>query len=210
MKNLATRLLLSGLVVCLALTPMPVLGQEAGADESEEEADEFGEEITVTARKREETVQEVPFSLVAQTDAFVVVTNYHDPSADNPQGVDGCREQCFAEATEEAVATIAEAIDRIAERHPGRVAVADVASSFDGHGAGNGRGPDVSRLGRGPLSRFLPAPVRGVSSYCAKGDHSNDTWINALDCVHPNGEGQEAYADAVLAAIDRAGWRPTG
>ncbi len=146
--------------------------------------------------------------LAAQTDAFIVVTNYHDPSAENPQGVDGCRESCFAEATAEAVTSIAAAIDRIAERHPGRVAVADVATAFDGHGAGNGRGPDVSRLGQGPLSRFLPKPVRGVSSYCAKGDHSNDTWINAIDCVHPNGEGQEAYADAVLAAIDRAGWRP--
>ncbi len=146
--------------------------------------------------------------LVAQTDSFIVVTNYHDPSADTPQGVDGCRESCFADATAEAIATIAAAIDRVAERHPGRVAVADVATSFEGHGAGNGRGPDVSRLGRGPLSRFLPKPVRGVSSYCAKGDHDNDTWINAIDCVHPNGEGQVAYAEAVLDAIDLAGWRP--
>ncbi|MEM8902816.1 MAG: GDSL-type esterase/lipase family protein [Actinomycetota bacterium] len=145
--------------------------------------------------------------LVAETDALVVVTNYHDPSAENPQGVDGCRQACFAAATAEAIDVIAAAVDRVAGRHPDRVLVADAASAFVGHGAGNGRGPDVSRLGQGPLSRFLPAPVRGVSSYCARGDHSNDTWINAIDCVHPNGEGQEAYADAVLAALDTAGWR---
>lgn len=152
---------------------------------------------------------EIVDRLVEQTDAFVVVTNYHDPSAENPQGVDGCREQCFAEATAEAIGTIADAVDRVAARHPDRVVVADVATAFEGHGAGNGRGPDVSRLGRGPLSRFLPAPVSGVSSYCAKGDHRNDTWINAIDCVHPNGEGQVAYAEAVLTALDRAGWSPS-
>ncbi|MEM9034748.1 MAG: GDSL-type esterase/lipase family protein [Actinomycetota bacterium] len=142
--------------------------------------------------------------LVDATDSTIVVTDYHDPSAENPHGVDGCSEACFAAATEEAVGLLSSAVERVADRHPGRVLHADAATPFDGHGAGNGRGPDVSRLGRGPLSRFLPAPVQGVSSYCAKGDHSNDTWVNAIDCVHPNGEGQEAYADAVLAALDAA------
>lgn len=145
--------------------------------------------------------------LVDATDATIVVTDYHDPTADNPHGVDGCREACFASAAEEAVGLLSATVRRVVERHPARVLFADVATPFDGHGAGNGRGPDVSRLGRGPLSRFLPAPARGVSSYCAKGDHDNDTWVNALDCVHPNGEGQEAYAEAVLAALDEADWR---
>jgi iron complex outermembrane receptor protein len=45
--------------------PLPALGQET---EEPEEAKTFEEEITVTSRKREETVQEVPFSVVAQTE----------------------------------------------------------------------------------------------------------------------------------------------
>lgn len=142
--------------------------------------------------------------LVAGTDATIVVTDYHDPSAENPHGVQGCTQACFADATDEAVGLLSAAVRRVVDAHPERVRYADAATLFEGHGAGNGRGLDVSRLGQGPLSRFLPAPVKGVSSYCAKGDHANDTWINAIDCVHPNGEGQQAYAQAVLTALDGA------
>ena len=62
-------LLVLALVIATLWAPLPVLAQDADSD-SEAAADEetFGEEVTVTARKREETVQEVPFSLVAPTE----------------------------------------------------------------------------------------------------------------------------------------------
>lgn len=56
----------------LAILPLPAIAQEdeEPADESQvtETAEGFGEEVTVTARKREETLGDVPFSVVAPTE----------------------------------------------------------------------------------------------------------------------------------------------
>lgn len=136
--------------------------------------------------------------LVDTTTSTVVVTTYHNPTADNPQGVDGCELECFAAAAADVADRLNGVISRAAAAHPERVVLADVAGDFDRHGAPNGRGPDGLRAGKGFLGRILPIPTTGVSAYCARGDHTNDTWINALDCVHPNGEGARAYADVVL------------
>ncbi len=67
MKQLTLRTMLTGLVVVLAITilDLPAFAQEGDSDEPEEAAEEFSEEVTVTARKREESLQEVPFSIVA-------------------------------------------------------------------------------------------------------------------------------------------------
>ena len=60
------RLALAAAVVLTALAlPAPAQGQEPG------EGQTFEEEITVTSRKKEETVQEVPFSVVAQTEEIL-------------------------------------------------------------------------------------------------------------------------------------------
>ena len=74
MKSLLRNCLIAGIGLLLVLPTVPALGQEgADGDDSEETAEveespSFGEEVTVTARKREESAQEVPFSLVAQTE----------------------------------------------------------------------------------------------------------------------------------------------
>ncbi len=66
MKQLTLRTILTGMavfatVIALAL---PVYAQDSDSEEPDA-ADEFSEEVTVTARKREESLQEVPFSVVA-------------------------------------------------------------------------------------------------------------------------------------------------
>ena len=63
----ATTVLRLGLAVILVVAAftLPAFAQDA---EEPEEEQTFEDEITVTSRKREETVQEVPFSVVAQTE----------------------------------------------------------------------------------------------------------------------------------------------
>ena len=70
MTRLATRALIAGLVLALLPVALPAVAQDdADSDSEAKPADEkFTEVVTVTARKREETAQEVPFSLVAQTE----------------------------------------------------------------------------------------------------------------------------------------------
>ena len=75
MKSLATGIALVGLIVSMAVLGLPALAQEAeetaAAEETPAAAPEgqtFAEEVTVTARKREESLQDVPFSVVAPTE----------------------------------------------------------------------------------------------------------------------------------------------
>ncbi len=49
----------------------PAVAQETAADDAEDEEQTFTEEVTVTARKREETIQDVPFSVVAPTEEIL-------------------------------------------------------------------------------------------------------------------------------------------
>ena len=142
--------------------------------------------------------------LVTTTDATVVVTTYHDPTAVDPHGVDGCERTCFAEAARAVVDALGDTIIEAAADHDA-VVVADVRGRFEGHGAPNGRGPDGIRAGKGFFGWLVPSPTRAIAPYCSKGPHENDTWVSAADCIHPNGEGQVAYAEAVVEALDRAG-----
>ena len=73
-----TRLVVVGFVIALLTVAVPVVAQEASESEGDETSeagqgteDLFGEEVTVTARKREETAQEVPFSVVAPTEELL-------------------------------------------------------------------------------------------------------------------------------------------
>ena len=141
--------------------------------------------------------------LVMGTDARVVLTTLHNPTSTDPHGVAGCRGECFADVVDSVVVDFNQAVRRVAARHPTRVVVADASDAFVGHGAPNGRGPDWLRAGGGWLTSRLPIPTRGVHPFCQRGHEAGDTWINAADCVHPNGEGHEAYAAAVLEALGR-------
>jgi hypothetical protein len=147
---------------------------------------------------------------VAATDATVVVTTYHDPTAARPHGIDGCEGACFASAAAEVVSALDAAIAGVASRFGDRVLVADVRPAFAGHGAGNGVGPDGMRAG--DLPSWVPAAagglvdgLSGVTPFCADGDAGGEPWVSSFDCVHPNGTGADAYADAVVAALAAAG-----
>ena len=66
MKASVLRILLACLVLSLAWVGVPAFAQ--GEEDEGEERQIFAEEVTVTARKREESLQKVPFSVVAQTE----------------------------------------------------------------------------------------------------------------------------------------------
>ena len=141
--------------------------------------------------------------LVTGTDADIVITSVHNPTSADPHGVSGCRGACFSEVVHGVSSDLNRAIADAAAAHPTRVLFADVGPAFVGHGAPNGRGPDWLRAGGGWFSSRLPIPTRGVHPFCERGHDDRDTWINAADCVHPNGEGHAAYAAAVLASLGR-------
>jgi len=143
--------------------------------------------------------------LVAATDATVVVTTYHNPAAGDPHGIDGCERECFKAAANEMVDRLAGTISGTASRFPAdRVVVADVREAFEGHGAGNGYGPDGIRAGDGAgvLNVVFERTTARTTPFCSKGDAEGDPWVSGLDCVHPDGDGARAYADAVLDALD--------
>ena len=72
MQQVTLRTILNGAVVFLTVIALalPAVAQESDSDATEEPqaSDEFSEEVTVTARKREESLQEVPFSVVAPSE----------------------------------------------------------------------------------------------------------------------------------------------
>lgn len=149
--------------------------------------------------------------LVEATDATVVVTTYHDPTAARPHGLPGCTGACFAAAAAEIVTALDATLAEVAGRFGDRVLVADVRAAFAGHGAGNGLGPDGLRSG--DLPSWVPAAagrlvdgLSGVTPFCADGDGggTGDPWVSSFDCVHPNGAGADAYAAAVVAALSAA------
>ena len=72
MKDLATRAVLIGLVLSLMTLGSSALAQESEEAEVTEDDDKtFADEVTVTARKREESLQDVPFSVVAPTEELL-------------------------------------------------------------------------------------------------------------------------------------------
>lgn len=95
MKKLAVHAVWAGLALCWTLAALPALAQEetqepteetsAAAEEGEAIAEPEAaivEEVTVTARKREEDIQDVPFSVVAQTEEVL-----RDRGAENIEDV---------------------------------------------------------------------------------------------------------------------------
>ena len=172
--------------------------------------DDDGDFDLALAERRVQTAEEnldhILDTLVRQTSARIVVTTVHNPTSLTPHGVPGCTGECFYDVTAFVVEELRAAITRAGSAHPRRVSVVDVSDALDGHGAPNGRGLDSLRAGSGWFASRLPIPTQGVHPYCQKGHAEHDTWINAADCVHPNGEGHQAYADRVSAALTY--WRP--
>jgi lysophospholipase L1-like esterase len=150
--------------------------------------------------------------LVDHTDSTVYVTNYYNPVAATPQGVAGCRNECFQRRVDEVLASFNATIEAVAARFPaGRVVLVDIAGPFVGHGAPNGLGPDGLRSGTvGWLRGLIGDPVGGVHPYCAQGHGDAGSWVNYVDCVHPDGRGHREIADAVLAAARSGARAETG
>ena len=90
MNRLATRAVVAGFAISTVILAFPASGQEpedpvAGETQDSQAAADpqiFSEEVTVTARKREETLQEVPFSVVAPTEELL-----RDRGVDSLEGV---------------------------------------------------------------------------------------------------------------------------
>ena len=132
--------------------------------------------------------------LVARTDARIALTNYYNPTATEPTGLGGCRGECFAEQAAQVHEALNEALVGAAARHDARVQLVDVASLFEGHEAGDALGPDWLR---DPIETFLGVQVR---AYCSQDDPPG-SWVSSFDCIHPNGDGMAAIAEAVAEAL---------
>ena len=132
--------------------------------------------------------------LVDRTDARIVLTNYYNPTAAKPVGLQGCRGDCFVELGGIVHDALNRTLAEAAARHGPRVQLVDVARLFDGHEAGDALGPGWLRE---PIETFLGVQVR---AYCSEEDPPG-SWISSFDCVHPTGDGMAAIAEAVAAAF---------
>ncbi len=68
MTRTVVRLLPALGLLALAGAPMPAPAQSNSGEDAERVSESFSDEVTVTARKREENLQEVPFSIVAPSE----------------------------------------------------------------------------------------------------------------------------------------------
>lgn len=177
----------------LEFTDLSDLVVDAGVDR-----DELGRRL----RRVEEGLDIVLRRLVDHTDSTVYVTNYYNPTANDPQGIDGCRGDCFRARADEVVEAFNGAVTSVVADQPAdRVVLVDLATRFDGHGAPNGLGPDGLRSGAsGLLGGLVGAPLEGVHPYCARGHDDDASWVNYVDCVHPDGRGHREIAAAILEA----------
>ena len=132
--------------------------------------------------------------LVDRTDARIALTNYYNPTAANPRGLQGCRGECFIELGDIVHDALNRTLAQAATRHDPRVQLVDVAPLFEGHEAGDALGPDWLRE---PIESFLGVQVR---AYCSEEDPPG-SWISSFDCVHPTGDGMAAIAEEVAAAL---------
>jgi len=141
--------------------------------------------------------------LLAKTDATLFVSNYYNPTAENPQGVPSCRLECFRTAADEVVGYMNDTIEEVARRYPSdRVAFVDFETPFIGKGAPNGLGPDGFREGGfGVIGDLFAGQVEDVHPYCARGETVGESWINIVDCVHPDERGTRELAAIMTQAI---------
>jgi len=141
--------------------------------------------------------------LIDKTDATIFVSNYYNPTAENPQGVPTCRLECFRAAADEVVGRMNAEIEGVAVSYPAdRVVFVDFETPFIGKGAPNGLGPDGFREGGfGIIGDLLAGQVEDVHPYCARGETVGESWINIVDCVHPDERGTQELASIMAEAI---------
>jgi lysophospholipase L1-like esterase len=141
--------------------------------------------------------------IVAKTDATIFVSNYYNPTAESPQGIPTCRRECFRAAADEVVGGMNDVIEQVARSYPSdRVVFVDFETPFIGKGAPNGLGPDGFREGGfGVIGDLLAGQVEDVHPYCARGATIGDSWVSAVDCVHPDTRGTAELAAIMTAAI---------
>lgn len=141
--------------------------------------------------------------LVDATDATIFVTNYYNPTAERPQGIPGCRTDCFRSAADEVVDGMNDVIAEVASMYPSdRVVLVDFETPFIGKGAPNGLGPDGLREGGfGVVGDLLAGQVEDVHPYCARGDTVGESWVSSIDCVHPDDRGTSELAAIIVKSI---------
>ncbi|NNC81099.1 MAG: hypothetical protein HKN94_13210 [Acidimicrobiales bacterium] len=125
--------------------------------------------------------------LISHTDAHIALTSYANATADNPRGIDGCNNECFADAMELLHEQLHAAIRSVARRlPPARVSVVDFTGLLDGHRAGDPVGLDLLR-----------APA-----HCADDDEPDESWVSNFDCINPNERGHRALADVLTETLN--------
>lgn len=141
--------------------------------------------------------------LLGRTDSAVFVSNYYNPTAERPQGIPTCRLDCFRSAADEVVGRMNDVIEEVAVGFDDdRIVFVDFETPFIGKGAPNGLGPDGFREGGfGIIGDVLAGQVEDVHPYCARGDTIGESWINIVDCVHPDERGTQELANIMTAAI---------
>jgi len=140
--------------------------------------------------------------LLDKTDATVFVSNYYNPTAENPQGIPTCRLECFRSAADEVVGGMNRVIEEVALGFDERVVFVDFETPFVGKGAPNGLGPDGFREGGfGVIGDTLAGQVEDVHPYCARGETVGESWVNVIDCVHPDERGTQELAQIMVNAI---------
>lgn len=158
-------------------------------------------EVLKRLRDYRKHLTELLFRLVSSTDSNVIITTYHNPTALHPVGVPGCRLECFRFRSEIVVHGLNAIIADVASQWPRRVAVADPHASFKKHEAFVQE--DVAEL-RTTTRAYCTDELQGFLDVLA--GSQEDTWVSSVDCVHPNAQGAQAYADAVWSAWSQSGW----
>ena len=141
--------------------------------------------------------------LLAKTDATIFVSNYYNPTSESPQGIPTCRRECFKVKADEVLSRMNDVIEEVAGTYSAeRVVFVDFETPFVDRGAPNGLGPDGFREGGfGVIGDLLAGQVEDVHPYCARGETVGESWINAVDCVHPDERGTAELADLLADAI---------
>lgn len=167
-----------------------------------------GELDTENLRIRMETIEtdldKTLAALTSKTDATIFVTNYYNPTSPTPHGVANCRGQCFVQAAQTVVNELNSTIERAVSKYDSdRVKYVDISTAFEGKGASNGLGSDELREeGFGSIGGLVIArDIQGVHPYCQKGHDTRESWINIIDCVHPDEIGTSEIARIVAAEI---------
>ena len=173
----------------------------AGADQNPVDA---VDEVELARRVEAVRVEVVSVfdALMTTTSAHVVLTTAFNPVASNPIGVDGCNGDCMVAASDRVVAALNEMLLDVAEeQREGRVSIARLDGEADVWEAPNGLGVDALRDGLGPFQGLVDTFTGGTTALCADDGGAADALISALDCAHPNGDGQSAIADVVTRVL---------